>query len=683
MADIKFSEFPKATTSKDSDKIAILQDGVNKMIPSPVLESKIINKTVSMVIEQGGASLNVINLKGVVPTYADLATITPTPDLNDAYQVEADGLVYVYTENGFQADGDGFVVQAEPIGVVEEGNTQAVSGGEVFNTSALKNEVGIDSFIIGQNIAPELSNSNFNDSLIWGSGMYNDQGVVVPHGSTMYTKNKYKIVAGTYTCNLQLGTNNMSVVLFDRNGVFVKAYRNKEPNTVWEIIADVDGFIAFSKLTSLATLNNYCITNQAFVGDTTSKVFVKSNELNDLVNKGVKGRFTPFIFNITKNGFDYRAIKSIRLISGNESMLKDSSGNWLRLFLSFVRITNFDSVASTIVQVAKWNDSTGTVGNGNISVSSYNGNASTDNRGFLTVITSPINESGLIFKIILDTNYLRQGTDTSVNLLGGIELNTSYLFGSSDVLMNIVNINISLGDSLTEFRNIPYNIGLNLNTTFLNAGIGGTRMGFHENTVYGELSFYKIAESINSGNFTAVNTAIDTIIPTVSVPRQQRLLTTKNNLNNTDYSKVANMTVWFGTNDFTANNPIGAVSLDNFDTTTVVGAFNYGIDKILSEYPQIKIYVITPMFRYVNSISEVNNSDFYENTLGLKVIDYVNAIVEIANMNHLPVKNMYTESGLNKYNHSLYYEDTTHTNALGATYCGMLLGRFINSKNTI
>lgn len=148
MADIKFSEFPKATTSKDSDEIAILQDGVNKMIPSPVLESKIINKTVSRVIEQGGLSLNLVNLKGVVPTYADLATITPAPEVNDAYQVEADGLVYVYTDNGFQAQGDGFVVQAEPTGVVEVGNTNAVSGGEVYNfakdvevikTGAIKN----------------------------------------------------------------------------------------------------------------------------------------------------------------------------------------------------------------------------------------------------------------------------------------------------------------------------------------------------------------------------------------------------------------------------------------------------------------------------------------------------------------------------------------------------------------
>lgn len=131
MADIKFSEFPKATISKDSDEIAILQDGVNKMIASPVLESKIINKTVSRVIDQGGASLNFVNLKGVVPTYADLDLITPIPELNDAYQVEADGLVYVYTENGFQAEGEGFVVQPEPTGMIEKGNTKAVTGDEI------------------------------------------------------------------------------------------------------------------------------------------------------------------------------------------------------------------------------------------------------------------------------------------------------------------------------------------------------------------------------------------------------------------------------------------------------------------------------------------------------------------------------------------------------------------------
>src|SRR5690606_9175612 len=38
-------------------------------------------------------------------------------------------------------DGDGFIVQAEPIGVVEEGNENAVSGGEVFEKTVLNSDL--------------------------------------------------------------------------------------------------------------------------------------------------------------------------------------------------------------------------------------------------------------------------------------------------------------------------------------------------------------------------------------------------------------------------------------------------------------------------------------------------------------------------------------------------------------
>lgn len=103
------------------------------------LKQDITNSVVTELTESGGVSLNLINLKGVVPTYADLPTVDV--ELNDAYQVEADGLVYVYTENGFQAEGEGFKVQPDVNGVVEEGNTEAVSGNEVYKTT---NELNID-----------------------------------------------------------------------------------------------------------------------------------------------------------------------------------------------------------------------------------------------------------------------------------------------------------------------------------------------------------------------------------------------------------------------------------------------------------------------------------------------------------------------------------------------------------
>lgn len=84
---------------------------------------------VTTLLDNNGVVLNLVNMKEAVNTYADLPT--SNVNINDAYQVTADGLVYVYTSNGFQLDGDGFNILPEPTGIVEQGNTNAVSGGEV------------------------------------------------------------------------------------------------------------------------------------------------------------------------------------------------------------------------------------------------------------------------------------------------------------------------------------------------------------------------------------------------------------------------------------------------------------------------------------------------------------------------------------------------------------------------
>lgn len=156
-ATIKMGGFAEATQVKDSDQIIILQDGDNKRIKSPVFERKIINRTVEELSKNGGVSLNLVNLKGVVPTYADLALITPTPELNDAYQVEADGLVYIYTENGFQSDGEGFNVQPNVNGVVEEGNEQAVSGDETYKAISIALDLS-DEFKVNSLVPADRSN---------------------------------------------------------------------------------------------------------------------------------------------------------------------------------------------------------------------------------------------------------------------------------------------------------------------------------------------------------------------------------------------------------------------------------------------------------------------------------------------------------------------------------------------
>lgn len=48
-----------------------------------------------------------IQLKGSVENYADLSSISPTPQIGDSYVVNSDGLIYTYGENGFPIEGQG------------------------------------------------------------------------------------------------------------------------------------------------------------------------------------------------------------------------------------------------------------------------------------------------------------------------------------------------------------------------------------------------------------------------------------------------------------------------------------------------------------------------------------------------------------------------------------------------
>lgn len=130
---VKMSEFAQATQVNNADDIIILQNGENKKVKSPILESKIINRTVEELSKDGGVSLNIVNPKAVVPTYASLALLTNL-QINDAYQVATNGLVYTWSGTAFQPDGQGFKVQPNVNGVVAEGNINAVSGGEVYSS---------------------------------------------------------------------------------------------------------------------------------------------------------------------------------------------------------------------------------------------------------------------------------------------------------------------------------------------------------------------------------------------------------------------------------------------------------------------------------------------------------------------------------------------------------------------
>lgn len=71
--------------------------------------------------------------KDTVADYDALSSLTGL-EVGDGYVNAEDGLVYVWNGTSFPAEGDGLDVAMKPIGVVEEGNEFAVSGGEVYDS---------------------------------------------------------------------------------------------------------------------------------------------------------------------------------------------------------------------------------------------------------------------------------------------------------------------------------------------------------------------------------------------------------------------------------------------------------------------------------------------------------------------------------------------------------------------
>lgn len=108
MADlkVKISEFPLATESKDSDDIAILQDGVNKRIKTPKIEEKILEKVEERYVNKnklgvsnGVATLGADGLLSINqrPIFDVKASFLPINLLSPPSEVDG---VFVPTESG-------------------------------------------------------------------------------------------------------------------------------------------------------------------------------------------------------------------------------------------------------------------------------------------------------------------------------------------------------------------------------------------------------------------------------------------------------------------------------------------------------------------------------------------------------------------------------------------------------
>ncbi len=109
------------------------------------------------------------------------------------------------------------------------------------------------------------------------------------------------------------------------------------------------------------------------------------------------------------------------------------------------------------------------------------------------------------------------------------------------------------------------------------------------------------------------------------------------------------MVIFGGVNDFQHSVPLGEFSIDNVDTHTFYGAYNYILRYLLSNYPDCKYIVMTPTKNNFHHPTKNYPTTLQTNDLGLHQGDYVKAIKQVAHLYGQPVIDLYNNSGMSPF----------------------------------
>ena len=195
--------------------------------------------------------------------------------------------------------------------------------------------------------------------------------------------------------------------------------------------------------------------------------------------------------------------------------------------------------------------------------------------------------------------------------------------------------------------------------TVLNCAFGGCRMGAHTASQFDAFSMYKLADAISTGDWTAQDEALNG----ENIPGN--FATTLARLKAIDFSTVDIVTISYGTNDFAGGLGLGGSSKYFTDW-----ALDYSIKTIMSEYPNVRIFVCLPIYRVW--LTEQYAFDEDSNTKEVttwtggdikhKLTDFIEAEREVCKANQIPVIDNYYDLGVNKWNWLTYYpsNDGTH-----------------------
>lgn len=199
----------------------------------------------------------------------------------------------------------------------------------------------------------------------------------------------------------------------------------------------------------------------------------------------------------------------------------------------------------------------------------------------------------------------------------------------------------------------------------LNIGCGGCRMSLRTtdgSSYYDKFSFVSLADAIASNSFNAQELAIQN-----KDASDTSYIYQLQDMKAIDMSKPTIILCDYITNDVTSSVNIGDLwtyDSTTYDKLTFLGAMNYGIKKLLTQYPLLKIVFITDMYRWRPLSDSTSVPPYaYVNSIGKSGIDYSNA--EKENCDRLGLVCVDYRGVRNAFSMDSVTLDATHNNPYG------------------
>lgn len=211
-----------------------------------------------------------------------------------------------------------------------------------------------------------------------------------------------------------------------------------------------------------------------------------------------------------------------------------------------------------------------------------------------------------------------------------------------------------------------------LGSKIYNAGLGGATLT-RPSTPNGN-NFCELVDAIcGITNWDAIDARVENAVTENICYTNLRTLI--GDLKTLDFNSVDFILIAYGTNDWTSGKPIGE-DASTYDGE-IVGALKYCINTLVSHFPQLKIYMVAPAYRW-NKTSGIDSDE--ETHLDKNLREYADGIVHASNLLGIPCKNLYTDGMINKYNREKFLSDGVHRNKDGYKLLGEQYAKFIMSN---